>query len=116
RILKSIIINRGIIMTFVKVIFFFGLGIFVWSFIEYLIHGILSHRFRTPVSTMHWEHHRNPRRVFTSPVAPIIICPLLWLGFSVFVGNFFAFILVLGILVGFIHYEYTHWRIHFREP
>jgi len=96
--------------------FCFALGVFLWSFIEYLIHGILSHRFRTPVSTMHWEHHRNPRRVFTSPLAPLIISPLLWWLFSFVVGKYLALVLILGVVLGFAHYEYVHWRIHFRAP
>jgi len=103
-------------MTIILILVCFGLGIFLWSFIEYLIHGILSHRFRTPVAAMHWEHHRNPRRVFTSPIVAIIVSPLLWLGFSMLLGKFFAFVLITGVVVGFARYEYVHWRIHFREP
>lgn len=91
-------------------------GLFLWSFIEYLIHGILSHRFGTPVSTMHWQHHRDPRRVFTSPIAPLLIVPLLWWLFSLFMGAWFAGVLMAATLCGFIYYEYVHWRIHFREP
>lgn len=103
-------------MNIFLTVLFLSLGIFLWSFIEYLIHGILSHRFRTPVSAMHWGHHRDPRRVFTSPVAPLIISPLLWLAFSMLIGKLWAFVLIAGVIVGFAHYEYVHWRIHFREP
>lgn len=95
---------------------FFALGFWIWGFIEYLIHGILSHRFKTPVAKMHWEHHRNPRRVFTSPLAALIVSPLLWFGFSFLVDGVNAAFIILGVLLGFAHYEYTHWYIHFREP
>jgi hypothetical protein len=91
-------------------------GLLLWTFLEYLIHGILSHRFKTPVSTMHWQHHREPRRVFTSPVAPLVIVPILWWVFSLVIGKGAAAILMLGTLCGFAYYEYAHWRIHFREP
>jgi sterol desaturase/sphingolipid hydroxylase (fatty acid hydroxylase superfamily) len=38
------------------------------------------------------------------------------LGFSAVVGGVYAGFIVLGIVAGFAHYEYTHWYIHFREP
>lgn len=95
---------------------FFCAGLLLWTFLEYLIHGILSHRFKTPVSTMHWQHHRDPRRVFTSPIAPIVIVPILWWMFSFLIGKQASAFLMVGTLFGFIYYEYVHWRIHFREP
>ncbi len=90
-------------------------GLFLWSFLEYLIHGILSHRFKTPVSTMHWQHHRDPRRVFTSPLAPLVIVPILWWLFSLLIGKQASAYVMAGTLCGFIYYEHVHWRIHFRE-
>jgi len=86
-----------------------------WSFVEYLIHGILSHRFRTPVSPLHWGHHRTPAAVFTSPAA--------WLPTALAVFGLAAWIagiataaaFMAGLLAGFARYEYIHWRIHFRE-
>lgn len=97
-------------------ILIFVLGFWAWGFVEYLIHGILSHRFKTPVSPMHWQHHKDPRRVFTSPLAVLIIGPLLWWVFSFVLGVQYSAAFVLGVIVGFGHYEFVHWRIHFREP
>lgn len=92
------------------------LGFGAWSFLEYVIHGWLSHTFATPAATMHWGHHRDPRRVFTSvgvwaPVA-LVIYTLLALA----IGAAAAGAVVLGVLAGFVRYEYVHWRIHFRAP
>jgi dihydroceramide fatty acyl 2-hydroxylase len=90
------------------------LGLLSWSFVEYGIHGLLSHRFRTPVSPLHWSHHRTPAAVFTSPLA--------WVptGAALFVVGGFIFdaptsaAFLAGLLAGFLRYEYVHWRIHFR--
>jgi sterol desaturase/sphingolipid hydroxylase (fatty acid hydroxylase superfamily) len=91
-------------------------GLLAWPAVEYGIHGLLAHRFRTPVSPLHWGHHRTPAAVFTSPLA--------WLPAAIAIAALVTGLLGLriaapftgGLLVGFFHYEYVHWRIHFREP
>ncbi len=99
-----------------------GLGLAVllgglsWSFVEYAIHGLLSHRFRTPVSPVHWGHHRTPAAVFTSPLAWVptglaIFAVGAWIVDAPHSAAFLA-----GLLAGFLRYEYVHWRIHFRLP
>lgn len=93
-----------------------GFGFLSWSFVEYAIHGLLAHRFRTPVSPLHWSHHRTPAAVFTSPLAWVplaaAILAVTWaVAGPALGGAFFA-----GLLSGFLRYEYIHWRIHFRSP
>ena len=92
------------------------LGGLCWSFVEYAIHGLLSHRFRTPVSPVHWGHHRTPAAVFTSPLAWVptglaIFAVGAWIVDAPHSAAFLA-----GLLAGFLRYEYVHWRIHFRKP
>ena len=92
-----------------------GTGLLAWPLLEYVIHGVLSHRLRTFVSPLHWSHHRNPAAVFTSPVAWV---PLAFgvLGLSAWaVGLALGSAFTSGLLLGFFRYEYVHWRIHFRE-
>ena len=86
----------------------FALGLATWSLVEYAVHGWLSHRFRTPVGALHFEHHRDARRVFTSPTAWV---PLAGVAFLLLPAAF-----ALGLTCGFLHYEYVHWRLHFRTP
>ncbi len=86
----------------------FALGLAVWTLVEYAVHGWLSHRFRTPVGALHFEHHRDARRVFTSPTAWV---PLTGVAFLLLPAA-----LALGLFCGFLHYEYVHWRLHFRTP
>jgi dihydroceramide fatty acyl 2-hydroxylase len=91
-------------------------GFLVWPFLEYLIHGVLSHRFRTPAAAMHWSHHRDASRVFTPVTVWLPIALLLWAGGAQLVGAAPAGAVVLGVLAGFLRYEHVHWRIHFRAP
>ena len=94
----------------------FVLGLGAWSVLEYVIHGWLSHTFKTPAGPLHWTHHRDPRRVFTSALVWAPTSLAIFTLVALVLGAAPAAALVLGILVGFQRYEYVHWRIHFRAP
>jgi sterol desaturase/sphingolipid hydroxylase (fatty acid hydroxylase superfamily) len=91
-------------------------GYRAWPAVEYLIHGVLAHRFRTFVSPLHWSHHQDPHRVFTSPTAWVPASALIYALLGLAVGWAPAAALTGGVLAGFLRYEYVHWRIHFRAP
>jgi hypothetical protein len=91
-------------------------GLLSWSFVEYGIHGMLSHRFRTPVSPIHWSHHRTPAAVFTSPLAWVPSFAAVFGVGAWLAGAGIAAAFTLGLFSGFARYEYVHWRIHFRSP
>jgi hypothetical protein len=90
----------------------FACGILTWTFLEYLIHGWLSHTLQTFVTDLHRVHHRDPNAVFTIgawlPIATLWTAGILLLGFSP------AIVYLTGILTGFGAYETVHYRIHFR--
>lgn len=92
------------------------LGRALWPLVEYGVHGGLSHGWRTPVSPLHWAHHVEPQRVFTSPLAWVPIVLALFAVLQLAVGAALAAGFVSGLLAGFLRYEYLHWRIHFRAP
>ena len=94
----------------------FGLGVVLWPLVEYGIHGGLAHGWRTPVSPLHWDHHLEPRRVFTSPIAWLPAIVIVFLLLRWLLDVWLAGALVGGLLCGFFRYEYRHWRIHFRAP
>jgi len=94
----------------------FGGGWLAWSLIEYAIHGWLSHRLSTFVARLHAAHHRNPARVFTSPLAALPVAALLFAAAAAGFGGALAACFVAGVLAGFVRYERAHWRIHFRLP
>jgi dihydroceramide fatty acyl 2-hydroxylase len=93
-----------------------ALGFSCWGLLEYTIHGLLSHRWKTFASPLHWQHHRSPRRVFTSPIASLPAALAVFALAATAVGSALAAAFVLGTLGGFARYEWLHWRIHFREP
>jgi dihydroceramide fatty acyl 2-hydroxylase len=94
------------------VLFVGGLG--VWTLLEYVIHGPLSHRFQTFVSRLHNVHHRDPHAVFTARAwLPLLVITLTLLMVSGFHPATFCF---LGVVGGFVGYEAVHYRIHFVRP
>jgi hypothetical protein len=108
--------SRAVLAAAPTFVLLFGAGFLAWSFLEYVIHGWLSHRFATPAALLHWTHHRDPRRVFTSVVVWAPTSFAIFALLSLPIGAGAAAAVVLGILSGFLRYEYVHWRIHFRAP
>ena len=92
----------------------FAAGVFVWTLLEYVIHGVLGHTHRTFVSGLHEVHHRDPRAVFALgswlPVA-VVIGSASWI-FGAAPGVIF----LGGVAAGFAGYEFVHYRIHFSRP
>ncbi len=91
-------------------------GFLFWGLLEYTIHGLLAHRWKTIASPLHAEHHRRPQHVFTSPIAVLPVTLLLFGVTTLVASPLQASWFVGGALAGFCHYERLHWRIHFREP
>jgi dihydroceramide fatty acyl 2-hydroxylase len=91
-------------------------GFLFWGLLEYAIHGLLAHRWKTFVSPLHANHHRNPQNVFTAPIAVLPITLLLFGATTLVASPFQASCFVGGTLAGFCRYEWMHWRFHFREP
>ncbi len=101
-------------MTAAADVALFSLGLFTWTFVEYVIHGFMSHVYRTFVTPLHAAHHRDPHAVFTvgawMPLALVTAIILFASGFCP------ASIFWLGIMAGFVTYEIEHYRIHFARP
>jgi dihydroceramide fatty acyl 2-hydroxylase len=98
----------------ITLIFVFVAGLFAWTLLEYVIHGVLGHAHRTFVTGLHQVHHRDPRAVFALgawiPTAIVLAGLLAWFGLApgvIFYG---------GIVCGFGVYEFVHYRIHFASP
>jgi dihydroceramide fatty acyl 2-hydroxylase len=92
----------------------FVTGAFTWTFVEYVIHGWLSHTFRTFATPLHAVHHRDPRAVFT--IGAWIPISLVWITLAVALGPTSAFTFFTGLVAGFVMYEGLHYRIHFCWP
>jgi sterol desaturase/sphingolipid hydroxylase (fatty acid hydroxylase superfamily) len=93
-----------------------GLGLIFWTFLEYILHRFVFHRFRGILGSFHHEHHgapRSPEFLFVRPVYAIGISALLAAGVWFITGSMLQTAgLMSGIWAGFVYYESVHYRVH----
>ena len=92
----------------------FAVGVFIWTFLEYVIHGWLSHTFRTFATPFHAVHHRDAHAVFA--VRAWIPIAMVWTIMALLFRWTPWVIMFSGVLAGFAGYEAVHYRIHFQRP
>jgi sterol desaturase/sphingolipid hydroxylase (fatty acid hydroxylase superfamily) len=92
----------------------FAAGMFAWTLLEYVIHGVLGHAHRTFVTRLHEVHHRDPRAVFAlgAWVPVVVVIGVAWWIFGAAPGVIF----LGGAAAGFGGYEFFHYRFHFSTP
>jgi 4-hydroxysphinganine ceramide fatty acyl 2-hydroxylase len=107
--------------------FFYLLGIFVWTFIEYVLHRFVFHldeklpdnRWALMFHFLfHGIHHAFPmdrNRLVFPPVAAFPIFLLLKVIISAFFGKLYT-VVIAGVLTGYIIYDLTHYFIHHTKP
>ncbi|HTW88807.1 MAG TPA: sterol desaturase family protein [Candidatus Binataceae bacterium] len=91
-----------------------GAGLLAWTFLEYAIHGWMSHRFFTFATPLHQVHHHDPAAVFAVgawlPTAAVFSALLIGFGMTP------AIAFICGLIGGFVIYEAVHYRLHFASP
>lgn len=92
----------------------FAAGMLAWTFVEYALHGWMSHRFVTFATPLHQVHHRDPAAVFAIgawlPTAAVLAFLLIHFEMTP------AMVFVCGLVAGFAAYEAVHYRLHFARP
>jgi 4-hydroxysphinganine ceramide fatty acyl 2-hydroxylase len=109
----------------VQTVMFFFIGLFVFTFVEYVMHRYLFHiGTSTPARakfqyTLHGVHHEYPKdkeRLAMPPVMSITISTLLLFIFKFFIGDI-VFAFLPGFLVGYSGYLVMHYIQHiFKAP
>ena len=98
----------------VETIAAFVLGLFLWTLLEYAIHGWIGHLSASFAARLHAVHHRDPHAIFTIgawlPLTVLYAAGIGLLGLSP------AMTVLSGTLCGFVVYEAIHYRIHFIRP
>jgi sterol desaturase/sphingolipid hydroxylase (fatty acid hydroxylase superfamily) len=100
-------------------------GLFVFTFVEYLVHRYAFHiDTDTPGKakfqhTFHGVHHDNPRdksRLAMPPVASVTLAAILFIGYRLVLGNY-GLPFTAGFLAGYATYLVVHFSVHaFRPP
>jgi 4-hydroxysphinganine ceramide fatty acyl 2-hydroxylase len=106
------------------VLAFYGLGLFIWSFLEYLLHRFLfhldyylpSHQIAYTLHfLLHGVHHYLPmdrlRLVMPPALLVVLTTPLYHLAHLLF-PYYFAMSVFAGSFMGYILYDVTHYSLH----
>lgn len=91
---------------------FFLLGLGSWILLEYVMHRFVLHD-KAPSS--HTPHHLNPKdktQIFAEPTTVALLSvSVCFIGLLLFSG-ISVFFLYLGLVTGYLLYEFIHYRIH----
>jgi sterol desaturase/sphingolipid hydroxylase (fatty acid hydroxylase superfamily) len=110
--------------TVTRIVLTFFIGMFFWSFFEYLAHRFIFHlipetdRTRKLIYIMHGNHHEYPRdkeRLFMPPVPSLIIASSIF-GLSYLIIGQHAFMFFPGFMLGYLIYGSMHYAIHAWNP
>ncbi len=99
-----------------------AIGIFLWTFIEYIMHRFVFHLtkvkepWRSLFSELHIAHHRDtedPGLIIAPPVVTLVDSVFIFLILWGVTWNWgFALVLLAGIDLGYIFYEWAHFGAH----
>lgn len=88
-------------------------GYLLWTVLEYGLHRFVLHGLQ-PFRAMHAQHHLRPRARIGTPTAVsvplfslLVFAPAWWLA-----GPWWARALMLGLLLGYLAYAFTHHACH----
>jgi 4-hydroxysphinganine ceramide fatty acyl 2-hydroxylase len=108
-----------------RLFLFFALGVFIWTFLEYLLHRFLFHlqlpirnsHVRDIINGSHFLHHASPRdrnKILVHPSYGIVVSSLVYVLIYAVGRNAAAAVVILtGVWAGFLYYEAVHYRVHF---
>jgi sterol desaturase/sphingolipid hydroxylase (fatty acid hydroxylase superfamily) len=108
----------------IKLVTLFALGIFIWTFVEYILHRFVFHHHpETPDGKkinyiFHGNHHEFPKaksRLFMPLVPSLLISSLFFMFFYSFF-NMNVFVLFPGFMLGYLIYGSMHYAIHAWNP
>ncbi|VVA99142.1 unnamed protein product [Arabis nemorensis] len=100
-------------------------GMFLWTFIEYILHRFLFHMKTTSYwgntahYLLHGFHHKHPMdhlRLVFPPLATAIICVFFWNLVKFFATPSTTPAVFGGGLLGYVIYDVTHYYLHHAHP
>ncbi|MEO6289408.1 MAG: sterol desaturase family protein [Ginsengibacter sp.] len=116
--------NSRINLPALLVILLFAVGVFFWTFFEYLMHRFVFHwvanspRTQKMIYVLHGNHHEFPRdrqRLFMPPVPSLIIASFVFVVMFSLMEKY-VFVFFPGFLLGYLLYGSMHYAIHAWHP
>lgn len=122
--LGSIYLGIKIGMPALRAVGLAVVGLFFWTFTEYLLHRWIFHwqptnpRVREWFYPVHQLHHdvQEWDRIVAPPLLSVPPALVLFLLFWLLLGRPTVFPFFGGFLIGYLAYDYTHFTIHYVRP
>jgi len=114
--------TKGFSISTVLIVFF--IGMFFWTFFEYLAHRFIFHwvsdnpRIQRIAYVLHGNHHHFPRdrqRLFMPPVPSIILATVIFSLQYLFLRSY-TYMFFPGFMLGYLLYGSMHYAIHAWNP
>ncbi len=103
-----------------------GIGLILWTLVEYLLHRFLFHwtqvaePWRSLFSGLHMAHHRDPQEkslIIAPPLVSLLSSLMLYaLCFVITWNSATSALLLAGIQIAYIYYEWVHYGVHEFRP
>jgi sterol desaturase/sphingolipid hydroxylase (fatty acid hydroxylase superfamily) len=102
-----------------------ALGLFFWTFFEYLLHRYIFHlqgesdlskRLHFLIHGLHHDDPSDPTRLVMPPAGSIILGVILFTFFRAILGQFWVDPFFAGFLAGYLGYDYIHYATHHFVP
>jgi sterol desaturase/sphingolipid hydroxylase (fatty acid hydroxylase superfamily) len=108
-------------LSFPAILGLIALGLFVWTFTEYILHRFIFH-WQLPGEIgkkihfiFHGVHHDYPsdsKRLVMVPSVSIPLAALFYFMFYKMLGDAYVSSFFVGFLMGYLFYDMTHYAIH----
>lgn len=108
-------------LSVMSIIGYFLLGLFVWTFTEYVLHRFLFHwqppgkigeRIHFVFHGVHHDYPSDSKRLVMVPTVSIPLATLFYFLFKLIVGPFNVAPFFCGFILGYLFYDMTHYAIH----
>ena len=99
-------------------------GVFVWTFVEYMLHRYIFHfindsewaqKFHYTVHGVHHEYPLDTERLVMPPVPSIFIAAFFFGLFYLVMGTY-VYCFLPGFIIGYLAYAMIHYSIHAFKP
>jgi len=113
----------------IKIVLIFLVGMFFWTFFEYMIHRYVFHfmaqskiavRIVYIIHGNHYEYPRDKERLFMPPVPSLLLALVIFSSIYfisyLFNASSYAFVFFPGFITGYLIYGSMHYAIHAFNP
>src|SRR5690606_40833197 len=108
-------------LSFINILVFIVLGIFVWTFTEYTLHRFIFHfqqktnfgrRLHFIFHGVHHDYPNDSRRLVMPPSVSVPLALIFFFLFKLIIGNIFVAPFFVGFITGYLCYDMIHYAVH----